>query len=90
MQKKPRIHTGIGTSDSHIIYKLNTTKEDIMQGQICRFSLSYVEDVEFYAEDAGRTDNEFWLESVRRLKSGATVLNIPDTTGYCLQNTVQK
>jgi 2-isopropylmalate synthase len=58
--KFPRIHTGIGTSDSHIIHKLNTTRDIIARGKICCFhAKSYVEDVEFYAEDAGRTDNEF-------------------------------
>ncbi|MFQ3173585.1 MAG: 2-isopropylmalate synthase [Flavobacterium sp.] len=85
--KKPRIHTGIGTSDSHIIYKLNTTREDIIAR--AKFAVSYaksfVEDVEFYAEDAGRTDNDFLARVCEEaIKSGATVLNIPDTTGYCL------
>ncbi|TRX42925.1 2-isopropylmalate synthase [Flavobacterium restrictum] len=85
--KKPRIHTGIGTSDSHIIHKLQTTKEDIIAR--AKFAVShaksYVEDVEFYAEDAGRTDNEFLARVCEEvIKSGATVLNIPDTTGYCL------
>lgn len=85
--KKPRIHTGIGTSDSHIQYKLNTTREDIIAR--AKFAVShaksYVEDVEFYAEDAGRTDNAFLAKVCEEvIKSGATVLNIPDTTGYCL------
>ncbi len=85
--KKPRIHTGIGTSDSHIIHKLQTTREDIIAR--AKFAVShaksYVEDVEFYAEDAGRTDNEFLAKVCEEvIKSGATVLNIPDTTGYCL------
>jgi len=85
--KKPRIHTGIGTSDSHIIHKLNTTREDIIAR--AKFAVahakSYVEDVEFYAEDAGRTDNDFLARVCEEaIKSGATVLNIPDTTGYCL------
>jgi 2-isopropylmalate synthase len=85
--KKPRIHTGIGTSDSHIIYKLNTTREDIIVR--AKFAVSYaksfVEDVEFYAEDAGRTDNDFLARVCEEaIRSGATVLNIPDTTGYCL------
>ena len=85
--KRPRIHTGIGTSESHIIHKLNTTKEDIIAR--AKFAVShaksYVEDVEFYAEDAGRTDNEFLARVCEEvIKSGATVLNIPDTTGYCL------
>ena len=85
--KRPRIHTGIGTSDLHIKYKLNTTREDIIAR--AKFAVShaksYVEDVEFYAEDAGRTDNEFLARVCEEvIKSGATVLNIPDTTGYCL------
>lgn len=85
--KKPRIHTGIGTSESHIRHKLNTTPEDIIAR--AKFAVShaksYVEDVEFYAEDAGRTDNAFLAKVCEEvIKSGATVLNIPDTTGYCL------
>lgn len=85
--KRPRIHTGIGTSDSHIIYKLNTTKEDIIARAkaAVAHAKTYVEDVEFYAEDAGRTDNAFLAQVCEEvIKSGATVLNIPDTTGYCL------
>ncbi|WP_338407275.1 2-isopropylmalate synthase [uncultured Flavobacterium sp.] len=85
--KKPRIHTGIGTSNSHIIYKLNTTREDIITRAkyAVSYAKSYVEDVEFYAEDAGRTDNDFLARVCEEvIKSGATVLNIPDTTGYCL------
>ncbi len=85
--KKPRIHTGIGTSESHIIHKLNTTKEDIIARAkaAVAHAKSYVEDVEFYAEDAGRTDNVFLAQVCEEvIKSGATVLNIPDTTGYCL------
>lgn len=85
--KKPRIHTGIGTSESHILHKLNTTKEDIIARAkaAVAHAKSYVEDVEFYAEDAGRTDNAFLaLVCEEVIKSGATVLNIPDTTGYCL------
>ena len=85
--KKPRIHTGIGTSESHILHKLQTTPEDIIAR--AKFAVShaksYVEDVEFYAEDAGRTDNAFLAKVCEEvIKSGATVLNIPDTTGYCL------
>ena len=85
--KRGRIHTGIGTSDSHIIYKLNTTKEDIIARAkaAVAHAKTYVEDVEFYAEDAGRTDNAFLARVCEEvIKSGATVLNIPDTTGYCL------
>lgn len=85
--KRPRIHTGIGTSNSHIVYKLNTTREDIIARAkyAVSYAKSYVEDVEFYAEDAGRTDNDFLARVCEEvIKSGATVLNIPDTTGYCL------
>lgn len=83
----PRIHTGIGTSDSHIKFKFNTTREKVIERAVkaVSYSKSFVEDVEFYAEDAGRTENEY-LASVCEavIKAGATVLNIPDTTGYCL------
>lgn len=85
--KKPRIHTGIGTSESHILHKFKTTKEDILErayGAV-KYAKSFVEDVEFYAEDAGRTDNEYLARVCEvAIKAGATVLNIPDTTGYCL------
>tara|TARA_B100001057_G_scaffold135811_1_gene135276 strand:+ start:2529 stop:3689 length:1161 start_codon:yes stop_codon:yes gene_type:complete len=85
--KKPRIHTGIGTSEIHIKHKFNSDKDSIIK--LAKKSVShakkYVEDVEFYAEDAGRTDNEFLAKVCEEvIKSGATVLNIPDTTGYCL------
>ncbi len=85
--KKPRIHTGIGTSNSHIVHKLNTTREDIIARAkyAVSYAKSFVEDVEFYAEDAGRTENDFLARVCEEvIKSGATVLNIPDTTGYCL------
>ena len=85
--KRPRIHTGIGTSESHILHKLNTTPEDIIARAkyAVAHAKTYVEDVEFYAEDAGRTDNAFLAKVCEEvIKSGATVLNIPDTTGYCL------
>lgn len=84
---RPRIHTGIGTSDSHVIHKLRTTREKVVERAIAAVSLAKkcVEDVEFYAEDAGRTDNEFLAYICEQaIKAGATVLNIPDTTGYCL------
>jgi len=84
---KPRIHTGIGTSDSHIIHKFKTTREDILERAYAavKYAKSFVEDVEFYAEDAGRTDNEYLARVCEAaIKAGATVLNIPDTTGYCL------
>ena len=85
--KYPRIHTGIGTSESHIKHKFNSTPEEIIERAVkaTAYAKSFVEDVEFYAEDAGRTDNAYLarvLEAV--IKAGATVLNIPDTTGYCL------
>ena len=85
--KYSRIHTGIGTSESHMRYKFNATPEQIIERAIAAVShaKSYVEDVEFYAEDAGRTDNEFLARVCEAvIKAGATVLNIPDTTGYCL------
>ncbi|MCL4122122.1 UNVERIFIED_CONTAM: hypothetical protein GTU68_000939 [Idotea baltica] len=85
--KKPRIHTGIGTSDSHIQFKFNSTREKIIERAIgaVKHAKSFVEDVEFYAEDAGRTDNEYLARVCEAvIKAGATVLNIPDTTGYCL------
>jgi len=84
---RPRIHTGIGTSESHIKFKLNSTPEKIIERTIAAVALAkkYVEDVEFYAEDAGRTDNEFLARVCEHaIQAGATVLNIPDTTGYCL------
>jgi 2-isopropylmalate synthase len=85
--KRPRIHTGIGTSDSHIKFKFNSNREAIIERAVAAVSYakSFVEDVEFYAEDAGRTDNEFLARVCEAVvKAGATVLNIPDTTGYCL------
>ena len=85
--KKPRIHTGIGTSDSHIKYKFSSNKNDILTRafEAVKYAKSFVEDVEFYAEDAGRTENEFLARVCEQaIKAGATVLNIPDTTGYCL------
>jgi len=85
--KRPRIHTGIGTSASHMKYKFNATPEQIIERAVAAvtYAKSFVEDVEFYAEDAGRTDNEFLARVCEAvIKAGATVLNIPDTTGYCL------
>lgn len=84
---KPRIHTGIGTSDSHIIHKFNSNKEAIIERAVeaVAYAKSFVDDVEFYAEDAGRTDNAYLAKVCEEvIKAGATVLNIPDTTGYCL------
>ena len=85
--KYPRIHTGIGTSDSHIKFKFNSSREAVIERAVkaVAYSKSFVEDVEFYAEDAGRTDNEYLARVCEAvIKAGATVLNIPDTTGYCL------
>jgi len=85
--KHKRIHTGIGTSEYHIRYKFNSTREEILETAVkaVKYAKKYVEDVEFYAEDAGRTDNEYLAMVVEAvIKAGATVVNIPDTTGYCL------
>jgi 2-isopropylmalate synthase len=84
---RPRIHTGIGTSDYHIKSKFNTTREEILSRaiQAVKWARNYTDDVEFYAEDAGRTDNEYLARVVEAvIAAGATVVNIPDTTGYCL------
>ncbi|RLD86082.1 MAG: 2-isopropylmalate synthase [Bacteroidetes bacterium] len=84
---KPRIHTGIGTSESHIKHKFRSTPKKIIERakEAVSYAKSFVDDVEFYAEDAGRTDNKFLAQICEEvIKSGATVLNIPDTTGYCL------
>jgi 2-isopropylmalate synthase len=85
--KRKRIHTGIGTSDAHIKYKFNSNREEIIERAVAavKYAKKYVEDVEFYAEDAGRTDNEYLARVIEAVvKAGATVCNIPDTTGYCL------
>lgn len=85
--KRKRIHTGIGTSDSHIKYKFNSNREEIIERAVkaVKYAKRYVEDVEFYAEDAGRTDNDYLARVVEAvIKAGATVVNIPDTNGYCL------
>jgi 2-isopropylmalate synthase len=85
--KYPRIHTGIGTSDMHIKHKFNSTREKILEKAVAsvKYAKSFVHDVEFFAEDAGRSD-EAYLASVIEavIAAGATVVNIPDTTGYCL------
>ncbi|MBL6591180.1 MAG: 2-isopropylmalate synthase [Flavobacteriaceae bacterium] len=86
---KPRIHTGIGTSDSHIKHKFNSNREDILERAVAavKYAKKFVDDIEFYAEDAGRTDNDFLATVCEKvIDAGATVLNIPDTTGYCLPN----
>ena len=84
---KPRIHTGIGTSESHIKYKFNSSQDDVIKRakEAVSYAKNFMDDIEFYAEDAGRTDNVFLAKVCEEvIKSGATVLNIPDTTGYCL------
>ena len=91
--KKPRIHTGIGTSDSHIKYKFNSDRKSISERAVnaVKYAKKFVDDVEFYAEDAGRTDNDFLAKICEKvINAGATVLNIPDTTGYCLPNQYAK
>jgi 2-isopropylmalate synthase len=85
--KRPRIHTGIGSSDMHIKYKFNSTREEILSRAVeaVRYAKQFVEDIEFYAEDAGRADNVFLAQMVEAvIAAGATVVNIPDTNGYCL------
>ncbi len=85
--KRPRIHTGIGASDMHIKHKFNSTREDILARAVAavKHAKSYVEDVEFYAEDAGRADLAYLAQMVEAvIAAGATVVNIPDTNGYCL------
>lgn len=85
--KHRRIHTGIGTSDSHIKFKFNATRDEIIERAVAavKYAKRFCEDVEFYAEDAGRTDNEYLARVIEAVvRAGATVCNIPDTTGYCL------
>ncbi|HEX6194105.1 MAG TPA: 2-isopropylmalate synthase [Chitinophagaceae bacterium] len=84
---RPRIHTGIGTSDFHIKSKFNSTRTEILERaiQCVKWARNYTDDIEFYAEDAGRTDNDYLAQVVEAvIRAGATVVNIPDTTGYCL------
>ena len=85
--KRRRIHTGIGTSDFHIKSKFNSNREDILKRavQCVKWAKNYTDDIEFYAEDAGRTENEYLARVIEAvIKAGATTVNIPDTTGYCL------
>lgn len=85
--KNPRIHTGIGASDTHIKYKFNSTRDAILERAVeaVKYAKSFVEDIEFYAEDAGRADNEYLARMIEAvIAAGATVVNIPDTNGYCL------
>ncbi|WP_418536491.1 2-isopropylmalate synthase [Odoribacter laneus] len=87
--QRGRIHTGIGTSDYHIYEKLNSTPEEIIRQAVeaVKYARRFVEDVEFYAEDAGRTAEEYLARVIEAvIQAGATVVNIPDTTGYCLPN----
>jgi 2-isopropylmalate synthase len=91
--KRFRIHTGIGTSDLHIKHKFNSTREEIIERAIKAVTMArnFTDDVEFYAEDAGRTDNEYLARVIEAVvKAGATTLNIPDTTGYCLPHQYQE
>jgi 2-isopropylmalate synthase len=91
--KRFRIHTGIGTSDLHIKHKFNSTREEIIERAVKAVTLArnFTDDVEFYAEDAGRTDNEYLARVIEAVvKAGATTLNIPDTTGYCLPHQYQE
>ncbi|HTH32371.1 MAG TPA: 2-isopropylmalate synthase [Lacibacter sp.] len=84
---RPRIHTGIGSSDNHIKYKFNSTREEILERAVnaVRLARNYVPDVEFYAEDAGRADLQFLAQLTEAvIAAGATVVNVPDTTGFCL------
>ncbi|MCF0173595.1 MAG: 2-isopropylmalate synthase [Bacteroidales bacterium] len=81
-----RIHTGIGTSDYHIKYKFKSTREEVLERAVAavKYARKFVDDVEFYAEDAGRSDNDYLARVVEAvIAAGATVVNIPDTTGYC-------
>ena len=91
--KRFRIHTGIGTSDLHIKYKFNSTREEIIERAVKAVTMArnFTDDVEFYAEDAGRTDNEYLARVIEAVvKAGATTLNILDTTGYCLPHRYQE
>src|ERR1700710_3270910 len=85
--KHPRIHTGIGSSDMHIKHKFNSTREEILVRAVdaVKYAKKFVEDIEFYAEDAGRADDVYLAQMIEAvITAGATVVNIPDTNGYCL------
>ncbi len=85
--KRKRIHTGIGTSEYHINYKLKSNQQDVLSRAVesVRYARKFADDVEFYAEDAGRSDNEYLARVIEAvIKAGASTVNIPDTTGYCL------
>ena len=84
--KRGRIHTGIGTSPLHIKYKFNSTPEQILERAVkaVAYARRFIDDIEFFAEDAGRSDNEYLARVVEAvIDAGATTINIPDTTGYC-------
>jgi 2-isopropylmalate synthase len=85
--KRGRIHTGIGSSDIHIKHKFNTSREKVLEQAV--WAVGYAKakgvEVEFFAEDAGRADLAFLAQMVEAvIAAGADVVNIPDTTGYCL------
>ena len=91
--RRKRIHTGIGASDIHIKNKFNSTREKILDQAVAavRYSTKFFDDIEFYAEDAGRADKDYLCKMVEEvIKAGATVINIPDTTGYNLPETFSK
>lgn len=91
--RRPRIHTGIGTSDQHIKYKFNSTREEILERaiQCVKWARNFTDNVEFYAEDSGRSDNEYLARVIEAvIAAGATTVNIPDTTGYCLPHQYQE
>lgn len=91
--RRPRIHTGISTSDQHIKYKFNSTREEILERaiQCVKWARNFTDNVEFYAEDAGRSDNEYLARVIEAvIAAGATTVNIPDTTGYCLPHQYQE
>ncbi len=85
--KRGRIHTGIGSSDVHIKHKFKSNREQVLEQGVwaVQYAKSKGYEVEFYAEDAGRADLEFLAQMIEAvIKAGADVVNIPDTTGYCL------
>ncbi|MBC9930367.1 2-isopropylmalate synthase [Chitinophaga qingshengii] len=85
--KRKRIHTGIGSSDMHIKFKFNSTREQILERAVAavKYARKFTDDVEFFAEDAGRADNAYLAQMIEAvIAAGATTVNIPDTNGYCL------
>jgi 2-isopropylmalate synthase len=84
---KPRIHTFIATSDIHLQHKLKRTREQVLEqvAKAVRLAKSLCNDVEFSAEDAGRSDLDYLCQVVElAINEGATTINIPDTVGYCV------